>query len=84
MTLEELLETLPAYSRDLKLNFSSLKQQPDLNEQQTWGTIVAAAMASRNDELTKAVLAEAGSHLSVQVLDAAKGIEQGELDCRNS
>jgi alkyl hydroperoxide reductase subunit D len=73
MNLEELLETIPAYGRDLKLNFSSLKQQPDLTEQQAWGTIVASAIASRNAELTQAVLAEAGSHLSGPALEAAKG-----------
>jgi lipoyl-dependent peroxiredoxin subunit D len=73
MNLEELMETLPAYARDLKLNFSSLKQQPDLNEQQTWGTIVAATIASRNAELTQAVLAEGATHLSGPALEAAKG-----------
>lgn len=73
MTLDELLETAPAYARDLKLNFSSLKQQAALTEQQTWGTIVASALASRNPELTEAVLAEAGSHLSGPALEAAKG-----------
>jgi len=59
MTLNDLLETVPAYARDLKLNFSSLLQQSALNEQQTWGTIVASAVASRNEEFTKAALAEA-------------------------
>src|SRR5438128_9064997 len=73
MNLEELLETVPAYARDLKLNFASLKQQPDLNEQQTWGTIVAVAVASRNAELTQAALAEAATHLSGPALEAAKG-----------
>jgi alkyl hydroperoxide reductase subunit D len=73
MNLEELLETITAYARDLKLNFSSLKQQPDLNEQQTWGTIVASAVASRNADFTQAALAEAAHHLSSPALDAAKG-----------
>jgi alkyl hydroperoxide reductase subunit D len=73
MNLDELMETLPAYARDLKLNFSSLKQQPDLNEQQTWGTIVASAIASRNAELTESVLGEAANHLSGPALEAAKG-----------
>lgn len=73
MTLDELLETAPAYARDLKLNFSSLKQQAALTEQQMWGTVVASALASRNPELTEAVLAEAGSHLSGPALEAAKG-----------
>jgi len=73
MTLNDLLETVPAYARDLKLNFSSLLQQSALNEQQTWGTIVASAVASRNEEFTKAALAEATNHLSPQQLEAAKG-----------
>jgi lipoyl-dependent peroxiredoxin subunit D len=73
MNLNELMETIPAYARDLKLNFSSLSQQPELTEQQIWGTIVASAVASRNPELTQAVLTEAGGHLTPQALEAAKG-----------
>ena len=73
MTLNELMDTIPAYARDLKLNFSSLLQQPALTEQQTWGTVVASAMASRNDEFTPAALAEAAKHLTPQELEAAKG-----------
>lgn len=73
MTITELLDTLPAYARDLKLNFSSLVQQAELNPQQIWGTVVTSALASRNRELTEAALAEAASHLSPQALEAAKG-----------
>jgi alkyl hydroperoxide reductase subunit D len=72
MTLNELLELTPAYARDLKLNFSSLSQQPELTEQQAWGTIVASALASRNSLLTEVLLSEARSHLSEQALQAAK------------
>jgi alkyl hydroperoxide reductase subunit D len=73
MTLNELVETVPAYARDLKLNFSSLIQQAELNQQQIWGTVVASAVASRNEELTQAALAEAANHLAPQALEAAKG-----------
>ncbi len=73
MTLNELLETVPAYAKDLKLNLSSLVQQQELNEQQTWGTLVAAAVASRNPQVMQAVLADAASRLSPQALEAAKG-----------
>ena len=72
MNLDELLESVPAYGRDLKLNFESLKHQSDLSEQQAWGTIAASAIASRNAELTQAVLAEAATHLSAPALEAAK------------
>jgi alkyl hydroperoxide reductase subunit D len=73
MTLNELLDTLPAYARDLKLNFTSLSQQSELNEQQTWGTIVASAIGARNADFAQAVVAEATGHLSPQALEAAKG-----------
>lgn len=73
MTLNELMDTVPAYARDLKLNFSALTQQAELTPQQMWGTVVASAIASRNEELTQAVLAEAAGHLSTQASEAAKG-----------
>ena len=72
--LDELIDTLPDYAKDLRLNFSSLvRQQTELSTQQKWGTLVASAVASRNAQFTAAVLAEAGQHLSPQGLDAAKG-----------
>jgi alkyl hydroperoxide reductase subunit D len=73
MTLNELIETLPAYAKDMRLNFSSVvSNQTELNEQQLWGTIVACAMTSRNEDLTAAALEEAASHLSEPALEAAK------------
>jgi alkyl hydroperoxide reductase subunit D len=73
MTLNELMETLPSYAKDMKLNFSSVvSNQTDLSEQQLWGTLVACAMASRNEDLTAAALEDAPSHMSAQALEAAK------------
>ncbi len=72
MTLNELLDTVPAYAKDLKLNLSTLLQQQELNEQQIWGTLVASAIASRNSQVLEIVLAEAATHLSAQALEAAK------------
>jgi alkyl hydroperoxide reductase subunit D len=73
MTLDALIETIPAYAKDMKLNFSSVvRSQTDLSEQQLWGTIVACAMASRNEDLTATALEEAQSHLSTQAFEAAK------------
>jgi len=72
MALLELIETAPAYARDLKLNLSSLLNQTELTEQQTWGTVVASAVASRNDDLVRAAIADATTHLSPQALEAAK------------
>ena len=73
MTLDALMESIPAYAKDLKLNLSSALRQTELNEQQLWGTVAACAMASRNSDLIAAVLEEAAKHLTPQALDAAKG-----------
>jgi alkyl hydroperoxide reductase subunit D len=72
MSLDALVESLPAYAKDLKLNFSSLvRNQTDLTASQLWGTIVASAVAARNLELTETVLAEA-SVQAPAVVEAAK------------
>jgi alkyl hydroperoxide reductase subunit D len=74
MSLDALIETIPSYAKDLKLNFSTVvRQQTDLSEQQLWGTVVVCAMASRNEDLTATVLEEASTYLSPQALEAAKG-----------
>jgi alkyl hydroperoxide reductase subunit D len=74
MTMEDLIGGLPAYAKDMKLNYSSLvKQNTELTPQQLWGSVVAAAIATRNPELTAAAIAEAeAAGLSAQVLDAVK------------
>ena len=74
MSLDALMDTLPSYAKDLKLNFSSvIRQQTDLSEQQLWGTVVACAMASRNQDLTATALEEAANYMTPQALEAAKG-----------
>ena len=74
MTLEALLDSVPGYAKDLKLNFSSVvTQQAELTPQQAWGTAVVSAYASSNPELLKSVVEHAGQHLSAQQLEAAKG-----------
>jgi len=72
MTLEALLETVPAWAKDLKLNLQTLLKQQELSEQQTWGTAVASAIASRNGKLTAVILAEAASKLTPEALNGAK------------
>ena len=73
MNFDELMETIPAYAKDLKLNFSSVVRQPtDLTGQQAWGTVVASAMASRNEALIAAALDEGATHLTPEALEAAK------------
>jgi lipoyl-dependent peroxiredoxin subunit D len=72
MSIETLKNRLPEYAKDLKLNLSSLAAEAALTEQQRAGAFVASALASRNAEVTVAMLAEFGPRLSPEALNAAK------------
>lgn len=72
MELEQLLELIPGYAKDLKFNLSNFLRQPELTEQQAWGTAVCSAMAARSPHLLQAILTEAGKHLNESALSAAK------------
>lgn len=73
MSIEQLLELIPDYAKDLRLNWSSLVAQNDITESQKWGSLVAAAYVSRNPHLLKAVEAEAAKFVSTETVTAAKG-----------
>jgi len=70
--MEQFLETIPEYAKDLKLNLGTVLRQPELTAQQTWGTVVSTVLAVRNPKLREALLAEAANHLSEQALFAAQ------------
>lgn len=70
--MEQLLSSIPDYAKDLKLNLQTVVKQQELTEQQTWGTVAACAIASRNPKVIAALLAEAESHLQPVALEAAK------------
>jgi alkyl hydroperoxide reductase subunit D len=72
MTFQELLDSIPEYAKDLKLNLGSVMEQSELTAQQAWGTAVACSLAARNPQLYGAVLAEAGARLSPQALFGAR------------
>lgn len=72
MSLEALRNRLPEYAKDQRLNLGSLATEPVLNEQQRAGAFIASAIAARNPEVTKAIVAEFGPKLSPEALNAAK------------
>lgn len=72
MPVETLVELVPEYAKDLRLNLTSLFRQTELSETQMWGTVVACAMACRNGLLIEELLPEAAKHLSAASLEAAK------------
>lgn len=73
MNIDGLIDGLPGYAKDLKLNYSTLvRQNNELTGQQLWGTIVASAIATRNEQLTAAALEEGAKQLTPQAFEAAK------------
>jgi alkyl hydroperoxide reductase subunit D len=72
MSIESLKSRLPDYAKDLKLNLGSLAAEASLSTQQRAGTFIASALASRNGEVTAAIVAEFGGQLSPEALNAAK------------
>lgn len=73
MTIEAILESLPDYAKDLRLNWSALVNATELNDTQKWGSFVAAAYGARCPKLLAAVETEAATHVSPEVITAAKG-----------
>lgn len=72
MSLEHLKTRLPDYAKDLKLNLGSLATEPVLTQQQRAGAFVVSALASRNAEVSAAILAEFAPQLTAEALTAAK------------
>jgi alkyl hydroperoxide reductase subunit D len=73
MSFDAIIDSLPDYAKDLKLNYSSLvRNNTELTAQQLWGTVVASAIATRNASLTAAALAEGAKQLTPTALEAAQ------------
>jgi len=73
--MDALRERLPDYARDLRLNISSVLTRqgaPGLSEGQLWMTALAAAIASRNALLARAVEADAALRLTPAETEAAR------------
>jgi alkyl hydroperoxide reductase subunit D len=73
MSLDAIIDSLPDYAKDLKLNYSSLvRNNTELTPQQLWGTVVSTAIATRSQALTAAAFADGAKHLDPTALEAAK------------
>ncbi|MCC6216932.1 MAG: carboxymuconolactone decarboxylase family protein [Polyangiaceae bacterium] len=69
--LETLRESLPEPARDVRLNLGAVLGDSSLNAAQKWGVALAAALASRNAELARAVRDEAAAQVPAAVLEDA-------------
>src|ERR1019366_1860714 len=70
MSLQAILDKLPDYARDVKVNLQNVLQQQELSAQQTWMVAVACAIASRNKDLTDAIEAEAAGKTTPETIQA--------------
>jgi alkyl hydroperoxide reductase subunit D len=73
-TLDAIRDALPEYARDLKLNLGSVLSvagAPGLTERQIWSVALAAAIASRNVELSKRIQGVAAGYLEAEQVGAA-------------
>ncbi|HYE73575.1 MAG TPA: carboxymuconolactone decarboxylase family protein [Blastocatellia bacterium] len=71
--IETLRSQLPEAAKDIKLNLQSIFQSSSLTASQMWGTAVASAIASRNEELARAILTDAqASGIDANVIEDAK------------
>jgi lipoyl-dependent peroxiredoxin subunit D len=70
--LETLRSAIPEAAKDLRLNLGAVLQPGTLTEPQVWGVALATAIASRNAQLRQAVLEDALTRVSPEVVEDAK------------
>ena len=75
MSVEQLKTKLPESAKDIKLNLSIILTEegaPDLMKNQIGSIALASAYATRNSELSDAILSEVSGYLSPAEINAAK------------
>ncbi len=70
-TLASLRERLPEAAKDIKLNLQAVLSGGALTPEQRWGVAVAAGLASRNAELSGALIEEARREVGDATVDDA-------------
>ena len=69
--VEALRTTIPDVARDIRLNLQSVLQPGALTPAQRWGVAIASAVATRNERLRDAILADARGEVGPEVVDDA-------------
>lgn len=70
--LDTLKNSLPAYAKDLKLNLSSLLREETLTPVRLYGAALAAAYASKNDTVIRAITDKARQYLDEADIENVK------------
>jgi len=75
MSIENLLEKIPPYARDIKQNFKKVltaEGAPGLSNKEIAAVVVAAGMNTRSSEIIKALEEYASQYLSEKEIEGAK------------
>lgn len=70
--LDAVRAALPDAARDIKLNLQAVLQPGALSPAQRWGVALASALATRQQALARAVLADAAAEVEPAVLEDAR------------
>lgn len=72
MSIDALKSALPDYAKDIRLNLGAIVQDQTLTPQRLWGALLVSALATRQQDVIRAVEAEALQHLSPEADDAVR------------
>jgi lipoyl-dependent peroxiredoxin subunit D len=70
--MQALRDRIPDHAKDLRLNLDALWKSESLSPTQLWVVALATALATRQDELARAVAAEARTKLDGKTFEAAR------------
>lgn len=70
--VEAIQDLIPEAAKDIRLNLKNVLAESTLSVEQRWGVAVASAIASRNDKLRDAILADARELANEAVIDDAR------------
>ncbi|MDC3024152.1 carboxymuconolactone decarboxylase family protein [Alphaproteobacteria bacterium] len=73
MNIQETLNTFPEYAKDIKLNYSKIKNESIFSKQQLYGIILVSSLATKMDDLVKASLKEALDNIDATLIDDVYG-----------
>ena len=70
--MQAIRDRIPDSAKDLRLNLDALWKIESLGPTQLWVVALASALATRQDELARAVASEARTHLDEKAFEAAR------------
>ena len=70
--MQAIRDRIPDSAKDLRLNLDAISKSESLTPVQLWVVALASALATRNEDLARAVAGEARAHLDERAFEAAR------------